>query len=160
MHRRVPASRIRHTNVISDAGLGYLCPPFWLQQRSARETGSSTLPPDRVKRRRYFLRNARRRERALIGSAILRGRDGWPSTGISRRDITVTEETREAIVESFDEYWGPIEAGTGQLPQAYLALPERDRRAVRDEVRARLSTFESAGRYRMSAAMIIGAGCA
>jgi ubiquinone/menaquinone biosynthesis C-methylase UbiE len=74
------------------------------------------------------------------------------------RDVAVTEETREAIVESFDEYWGPIEAGAGQLPQAYLALPERDRQAVRDEVRARLSAFESAGRYRMSAAMIVGAG--
>jgi ubiquinone/menaquinone biosynthesis C-methylase UbiE len=76
------------------------------------------------------------------------------------RDISVTEETREALVESFDEYWDPIEAGTGQLPQAYLALPERDRRTVRDEVRARLSRFECDGQYRMSAAMIIGAGCA
>lgn len=76
------------------------------------------------------------------------------------RDITVNEETREATVDSFDEYWGPIEAGTGQLPQAYRALPEPGRRAVRDEVRARLSIFESDGRYRMSVAMIIGAGCA
>ena len=74
------------------------------------------------------------------------------------RDIAVNEETREAIVDSFDEYWAPIEAGTGQLPQAYLALPDPSRRAVRDEVRARLAKFESDGRYRMSVAMIIGAG--
>jgi ubiquinone/menaquinone biosynthesis C-methylase UbiE len=74
------------------------------------------------------------------------------------RDVRVERETREGIVESFDEYWAPIEAGTGQMPQAYLALPEPSRRAVREEVHARLSQFESNGRLVMSVEMLIGAG--
>jgi hypothetical protein len=61
-------------------------------------------------------------------------------------------------MESFDEYWAPIEAGTGQLPQAYCALPASNRRAVREEVQARLAEFESDGRLVMSAEMLIGAG--
>ncbi len=54
------------------------------------------------------------------------------------------------IIESFEDYWGPIKAGTGQMPQAYLALPEPRRRAVREEVHERLSRFESNGRLLMS----------
>ena len=76
------------------------------------------------------------------------------------RDVRVDRETREGIVGSFDEYWAPIEAGTGQMPQAYLSLPEPSRRAVRTDVRERLSQFESNGRYAMSAEMLIGTGCA
>ena len=76
------------------------------------------------------------------------------------RDVRVDRETREGIVGYFEEYWAPIEAGTGQMPQAYLALPERSRRAVRTNVRERLSQFESNGRYAMSAEMLIGTGCA
>jgi len=52
----------------------------------------------------------------------------------------------------------PIEAGTGQMPQAFLALPESSRRAVREEVNARLSEFESNGRIAMSLEMLIAAG--
>jgi ubiquinone/menaquinone biosynthesis C-methylase UbiE len=74
------------------------------------------------------------------------------------RDVRVTRELREGMIESFDDYWGPIEAGTGQLPQAYLALPEPSRRAVREEVHARLSKFESDGRLLMSVEMLIAAG--
>ncbi len=74
------------------------------------------------------------------------------------RDVRVKRETREGIVESFDEYWAPIEAGTGQMPQAYLALPEPSRRAVREAVHARLAQFEFNGRLVMSAEMLIGAG--
>jgi hypothetical protein len=72
--------------------------------------------------------------------------------------VHVTREIREGIVESFDEYWAPIEAGTGQMPQAYLALPERSRRAVREEMQERLSQFESNGRLVMSAEMLFGTG--
>ena len=74
------------------------------------------------------------------------------------RDIRVSKEAREAVVDSFDEFWAPIEAGTGQMPQAYLALPETSRRAVRDEVYGCLSKFESNGRYRMSVEMLVGVG--
>jgi hypothetical protein len=65
---------------------------------------------------------------------------------------------RRAAFESFDDYWEPIEARSGQMPQAYLALPESTRRAVRDEVQARLAAFESGGRLVMSVEMVIGAG--
>ncbi len=74
------------------------------------------------------------------------------------RDIRVSKETREAIVDSFDEYWAPIEAGAGQMPQAYLALPKTSRQAVRDEVHTCLSKFECNGRYRMSVEMLVGVG--
>src|SRR5262249_20110154 len=74
------------------------------------------------------------------------------------RDVRVERELRQGVVESFDDYWRPIEAGIGQIPQAYLALPERSQRAVRDDVRARLSEFESDGRLVMSAEMLIAAG--
>ena len=74
------------------------------------------------------------------------------------RDIIVTREARECGFESFDDYWGPIEGGAGSLPLAYRALPETTRRAVREEVRMRLSDFESKGRLVMSVEMLLGAG--
>ena len=74
------------------------------------------------------------------------------------RDITVVREEREGVMASFDEYWQPIEAGTGSMPQAYVALPEPDRRAVREEVTARLARFASNGRLRMSLETLIGRG--
>jgi ubiquinone/menaquinone biosynthesis C-methylase UbiE len=73
-------------------------------------------------------------------------------------DVRVKRETRQGTIESFDAYWAPIEAGTGQLPQAYRALPEPNRRAVREEVQARLAEFESNGQLVMSAEMLLGAG--
>jgi hypothetical protein len=66
--------------------------------------------------------------------------------------------TRQGAIESFDDYWVPIEAGTGQMPQAYLALPESSRRVVREEVQVRLAEFESGGRLVMDVGMLIGAG--
>jgi ubiquinone/menaquinone biosynthesis C-methylase UbiE len=74
------------------------------------------------------------------------------------RDVQVKREMRQGTIESFDAYWAPIEAGTGQIPQAYRALPESSRRAVREEVQARLAAFESGGQLVMSAEMLIGAG--
>jgi hypothetical protein len=44
------------------------------------------------------------------------------------------------------------------MPQAYLALPELSRRAVREEVQARLAEFESGGHLVMDVEMLIGAG--
>jgi hypothetical protein len=35
------------------------------------------------------------------------------------RDIGVEQEKREDVVESCDDYWNPIEAGIGSIPQAY-----------------------------------------
>jgi ubiquinone/menaquinone biosynthesis C-methylase UbiE len=74
------------------------------------------------------------------------------------REISVTRETREHSFASFDDYWAPIEEAAGSLPQAYRALPDASRQAVREEVQARLAAFESGGRLVISAEMLIGAG--
>lgn len=79
-------------------------------------------------------------------------------TGAGFRDIRVEREKREDITESFDEYWEPIEAGIGSIPQSYLTLSDVDRRSVREEVRERLSQFESKGRLFMGIEMLIGRG--
>ena len=73
-------------------------------------------------------------------------------------DVTVARETREAVFDSFEHYWAPIEVGAGSLPQAYRALPEPERQVVRAEVKAGLSQFASNGRLHMSVEMLIGAG--
>jgi ubiquinone/menaquinone biosynthesis C-methylase UbiE len=78
--------------------------------------------------------------------------------GAGFRDIRVEREKREGIITGFDDYWDPIEAGTGSQPQLYLSLSEADRRSVREEVRTRLSRFESDGGLRMSAEMLIASG--
>ena len=74
------------------------------------------------------------------------------------RDILVERKQHEDVVESFKEYWNPIEAGIGSIPQAYLELSQADCRSVREEVRERLSQFESNGRLFMSIEMLIGRG--
>lgn len=45
--------------------------------------------------------------------------------GAGFRDIRVERETRADSIDSFDDYWDPIEAGVGSMPQAYLSLSER-----------------------------------
>ena len=67
-------------------------------------------------------------------------------------------QKREDVMESFENYWEPIEAGTGSIPQAYLTLSEADRRSVREEVRERFSQFESNGQLLMNVEMLIGRG--
>ena len=74
------------------------------------------------------------------------------------RAIDVVRQTRHGTIDSFDEYWAPIEAGIGQLPQAYLALTEPTRLVVRTSVRTRLSRFEADGRYAMSVEMLVASG--
>ena len=58
------------------------------------------------------------------------------------REVRVERVQREDVIGNFDEYWDPIEAGMGSMPQVYVALPETDRRAVREEVKSRLLPFE------------------
>jgi hypothetical protein len=73
--------------------------------------------------------------------------------------VRVEQVWREDVVESFDDYWAPIEAGIGSIPQAYHALGDSDRRSVRDEVRARLTPYESSdGKLHMGVEMLIGSG--
>jgi hypothetical protein len=73
-------------------------------------------------------------------------------------DIRVEREKREDVFKSFDDYWNPIEARIGSIPQTYLALSETDRLSVFQEVRERLSKFEGNGRLFMSIEMLIGNG--
>jgi ubiquinone/menaquinone biosynthesis C-methylase UbiE len=42
------------------------------------------------------------------------------------RDIRAARHENKDVVEGFHEYWEPIEAGAGSLPQIYLALSEVD----------------------------------
>jgi len=74
------------------------------------------------------------------------------------RDVRVERETRHGIIGSLDDYWNTIEAGTGQMPLAYLTLSEAQRHAVREEVSAALLPFMSQGRLEMSVEMLIGVG--
>jgi ubiquinone/menaquinone biosynthesis C-methylase UbiE len=78
--------------------------------------------------------------------------------GAGFRDVRVERATREDSFESFEDYWEPIEAGVGSMPQAYLRLVATDRLAVREEVRSRLSRFKSSGKLRMSVETLIGSG--
>lgn len=57
-------------------------------------------------------------------------------------DVRVERVQREDTIGSFDEYWDPIYAGMGTMSQVYVALPEIDRRAVREKVKSRLSPLE------------------
>jgi ubiquinone/menaquinone biosynthesis C-methylase UbiE len=79
-------------------------------------------------------------------------------TSAGFRDTCVERVTREDITESFSEYWAPVEAGVGSIPQAYVMLSDVDRHSVREEVRSRLSRFESDGKLLMSLEVLIGRG--
>ena len=74
------------------------------------------------------------------------------------RDVCVERQNRTGVFASFDEYWAPIEAGTGSIPQVYLTLPDAQRRAVRDEVEQRLAAFADGGKLVMSVEMLLGSG--
>jgi hypothetical protein len=78
--------------------------------------------------------------------------------GAGFRDVRVARVIREGSFESFVDYWKPIEAGVGSIPQAYLRLAAADRRAVREEAQSRLSRFELNGKLRMSVEMLLGSG--
>jgi hypothetical protein len=76
-----------------------------------------------------------------------------PQDGQARPALRLRRHFPEA-----SPYWDPIEAGVGSISQSYLTLTEADRRSVREEVRARLSQFESNGTLLMSLEMLIGRG--
>jgi len=74
------------------------------------------------------------------------------------QEVRLERPTREDSFDSFDEYWEPIEAGIGSIPQTYLMLPDAARRAVRQEVSTKLARFETGGRLRMCLEMLIASG--
>jgi hypothetical protein len=75
------------------------------------------------------------------------------------KGIRVEQVGREDTIDSFDDYWAPIEEGIGSIPQAYHSLDETDRRSVREEVRSRLAQYEAAdGKLTMGIEVLIGCG--
>lgn len=73
-------------------------------------------------------------------------------------EIHIELETREDAFADFDEYWAPVEAGAGSIPQGYLSLSDAERRKVREEVKARLARLLLANGLRMSVEMLIAHG--
>jgi len=73
-------------------------------------------------------------------------------------NVSVVRGVRSSSLGGFEEYWDSIEAGIGSIPQSYLLLTEADRRAVREEVQAKLSRFEIGGALHLSVEMLIGSG--
>src|SRR5215470_8434743 len=51
------------------------------------------------------------------------------------RDVETTTEAHAFVFPSFNAYFEPFERGGGSSGQVYVALPEAERRAVREEVR-------------------------
>jgi ubiquinone/menaquinone biosynthesis C-methylase UbiE len=74
------------------------------------------------------------------------------------KDVEVVQEARGDTIESFDDYWAPIERGIGSIPQAYLSLSDEERRSVREQVKSRLSSFETDGKLVLAVEMLIGKG--
>ena len=74
------------------------------------------------------------------------------------QEVRVERQTREGSLDSFHEYWEPINAGIGSIPQIYLMLPDAAQDTVRQEVRTRHAEFESGGRLRKSVEMLTGSG--
>jgi ubiquinone/menaquinone biosynthesis C-methylase UbiE/uncharacterized protein YbaR (Trm112 family) len=79
-------------------------------------------------------------------------------TGAGFTSVSVARAVRHGTINSVEEYWDSIEAGIGSIPQAYLMLTEADRRAVREEVTARLRPFMVGGTLQLSVEMVIGCG--
>jgi len=78
--------------------------------------------------------------------------------GAGFNDVRVARETRGDVIGNFEEYWKPIEAGVGSIPQAYLALPDDQRRQVRQQIRSKLAGYETDGKLHLSVEMLIGVG--
>jgi ubiquinone/menaquinone biosynthesis C-methylase UbiE len=55
--------------------------------------------------------------------------------GAGFRGVETTTEAHRFVLPSFEAYFAPFEQGGGSSGQAYVALPEEERRAVREEVR-------------------------
>jgi ubiquinone/menaquinone biosynthesis C-methylase UbiE len=58
--------------------------------------------------------------------------------GAGFRDVQTTTKAHRFVLPSFEAFFGPFERGGGSSGQAYLTLPEAERRAVREEVKRNL----------------------
>jgi ubiquinone/menaquinone biosynthesis C-methylase UbiE len=84
-----------------------------------------------IARRVPSLAEATARTFSLGGEARLRSL----FEGAGFRDVETTTEVHRFVLPSFEAYFEPFEQGGGSSGQAYVALPEAERRAVREEVR-------------------------
>jgi ubiquinone/menaquinone biosynthesis C-methylase UbiE len=80
------------------------------------------VPPKAAEAARLFALGDEGRLRALLGAAGFEGIE------------TATEALRISF-SSFDDYFGGVEQGAGNVGQEYTALPQEVRRAVREEAR-------------------------
>ncbi|MBD0271616.1 MAG: hypothetical protein ICV73_06765, partial [Acetobacteraceae bacterium] len=76
------------------------------------------------------------------------------------REVEVVAETRTFSFPSFGAYFEPFERGGGPWGAEYAALPDEDRRAVREEVRRGLEreTAPDGGAVRIDADILFGGG--
>src|SRR5262249_10620442 len=109
---------------------------------------------DAIGKRRPDLRGALYLSFALNDAARLQAL--FAAAGF--RDVRIERQAQGDVVDSFEEYWKPIEAGVGSIPQAYLALGDDQRRQVCEEVRSKLARYESDGKLQLSVEMLIGIG--
>jgi ubiquinone/menaquinone biosynthesis C-methylase UbiE len=106
-----------------------------------------------------FLTEEQRSVLAMSWSLADRGRLEGMLRDAGFQDIRVERIRREGTIDGFQDYWAPIEEGVGQIPQTYRALNEADRRAVREEVHARLAQYETPdGRMTMAVEVLVGRG--
>ena len=75
------------------------------------------------------MRTARAADRSAVLSLADLARLESLLIGAGFREVRVERQTREDGFDSIDEYWEPIEAGVGSIPQIYLTLPDAARRA-------------------------------
>ena len=73
-------------------------------------------------------------------------------------DVSVAAERRSLAFESFEDYWGAVEAGASRLGQAYLTLPESRRHVVREEVCRSMERFTSGDHLVLEVEAFIGRG--
>jgi len=88
-----------------------------------------------IARRVPSLAEATARTFSLGGEARLRSL----FEGAGFRDVETTTEAHRFVVPSFEAYFEPFERCGGSSGQAYVVLPEAERRTVREEVRRNLS---------------------
>lgn len=74
------------------------------------------------------------------------------------REVSVSTETQTFVFDSFDAYWGQVEAGAIRVGLLLRELPEDMRRAVKDAVRARMTPLQSEGRLAMPTHALVAAG--
>ena len=78
--------------------------------------------------------------------------------GAGFRDVEVKSERRQIVFGSFDDYFRGIEQGAGLAGQEYVTLPDKARRAVREELQQSLAAAEADRRLAIEMEVLIGGG--